>query len=220
MADSGMAEAGAEFAITPIPKLNANDELLVYYKNYTTLVGGGTVVTTACEKPDYAVRFIDWFYSEEGSFIANYGIEGVTFNYNKDGKPVHTDLIAHNPDGMTSTYAQVRYLIHNGFMVFILDREEDVQSEAALKYRDLWSGVGKYNIMGTMYFTTDEGTERSAILNDINTYVGEFTLNAIQGLIDINNDSVWNEYVNTLKSQNIDRAVQITQDAYNRLMAR
>jgi putative aldouronate transport system substrate-binding protein len=173
---------------------------------------------SSCLHPEYAVRFIDYFYSEEGAMLANYGIEGITYEI-INGKPMQTELITKNPDGLTTTMAQARYLIHNGFMVFLLGREEDVQSQTALEYRDLWSPTGEWNIVGNISYITEEGTERSILLNDISTYVNEMTVKFIMGVTDLN-DTTWNEYVKRLQSMKVDRVVELTQKAYNRYQSR
>lgn len=214
LSNVGMAPAGANFTLPIIPKLNKGDDLFVNMKTYENVTGPGAAITTACDTPEYAVRFMDYFYSEEGMITANYGVEGETFTY-VDGKPVHTDLIAKNPDGMTTTNAQVRYLIHNGFMVFILDREEDVQSATALEYRENWGGIGKYNITANLTYSAEEGQERSAILQDINTRVDEYVNKAITGNIQIT-DETWNAFLSDLKTMKLERAVAITQTAYDR----
>lgn len=220
-ADSGLAEAGSFFSLVKYPKLNKNDELLAAFKGYGegTLGGGmGGIITTACKYPEYAVRFLDYLYSEEGSMITNYGVEGVTYSI-VDGKPRHTDLIASNPDGMTTTTAQHVYLINNGIVIFMLDREEDTQSEAALEYREIWADRGKYNIVGNLSYTAAEGAERSGIMNDANTLIEEFTVKVIMGETQLNDDT-WNTYITQLKNMGIERAVAITQAAYDRYQSR
>ena len=55
-----------------------------------------------------AVWLLDWLYSEEGQICYNFGIEGESYEM-KDGKPVYTDLIMNNPDGMSVAQALAAY---------------------------------------------------------------------------------------------------------------
>ena len=66
-------------------------------------------VSTACEDVELVVRFFNYFFTEEGSLLANYGTEGFTFTYNDRGDPVYTEVITNNPQGMTMDVALALY---------------------------------------------------------------------------------------------------------------
>ena len=162
----GAAEEGAIFSLVRPPKLSKSDPLYIAMKGVgeANLTGGGAVITTDCENPEVAVRFIDWFYGEEGALISNYGIEGVTFNYDENNRPVHTELLARNPEGMAPSAAQQRYLIHNGFVLLMLDRLEDNLDEYGREYIELWADRGIY-IVGNL--TYSRRVERYSVILSI-----------------------------------------------------
>ena len=56
--------------------------------NMATIV---TVITSACKDPVAAVKLIDYMYTEEGSSLLTWGIEGESWEW-QDGKKVLTDL--------------------------------------------------------------------------------------------------------------------------------
>lgn len=217
----GAVEEGALLTLVKVPKLSKSDPLYVGMKGVgeANLMTGGTVISTDCENIEAAVRFIDWFYGEEGSLIANYGIEGVTFNYDENNHPVHTDLLANNPEGMAPSAAQQRYLIHNGFMLLLLDRLEDNLNEYGREYIQLWADRGIYNIVGNLTYTPEEGQRYSAIINDLQTYVEEFAIKCIMGELEIN-DSNWDNYINTIESMGEEECRSIIQAAYDRFLSR
>lgn len=221
LARVGVAEEGANFTLTkwPVKEAGTNPPVAMNGEGAGTMGGGaGGMIFATCEYPEYAIRFIDYLYSEEGMLLSNYGIEGETFEY-VDGKPLQTELITKNPDGLTTTMAQERYLIHNGFVVFMLDREEDVQSETALEYRTVWAPTGKWNVVGNLTYTSEEGSELAVIQNDLKTYVDEMTCKFIMGTEELN-DTTWNEFVSQVKSMKVDRLIEITQAAYDRYQSR
>jgi len=221
LANIAAAEAGAYFTLTKWPVKEAGTSPSVAFRGEgegELLSEFGAMIFKSCKYPEYASRFIDYFYSEEGAFVANYGIEGVTYNL-IDGKPMQTELITNNPDGISNITAQSRYLVHNGFMLFMLGREEDVQSEAALEYRDLWSPAGKWNITGSLSYTVEEGIERSNLLNEIQAYVTEQTVKFIMGVNELN-DNTWSDFTKQIKSMGVERVTQITQNAFDRYQAR
>lgn len=166
-----------------------------------------------------AIRWCDWLYSEDGYMMSNYGVEGVTFNYDENGHPMLTELVANNPDIPGIGNSMEYYLIHNGNVVFLLDREEDQQSEESLTYNELWNDRGDWNISGLMSYTAEEGEERSALVTDLSTLVTEFTCKVIMGETELNDDS-WNTFQRQLSQMNIERVVEITQASYSRYLAR
>lgn len=55
-----------------------------YHTSTSTLTGQGTFsITSSCPDVELAVSVLDWRYSEEGSFLFNYGIEGISFEYDE-----------------------------------------------------------------------------------------------------------------------------------------
>lgn len=217
-ADNDLAEENAYFSLAPRPKLHEDDELLVSFANSTNMTTGGTAVAASCKYPEYAIQMLDYLYSEEGSFLANYGIEGVTFEY-VDGEPRLTDLITNDPV-LNTDDAQQKYLLHNGPLLIMLDRvQAPYFGTEGIRYNDIWGGVGKYNIMGALTFSAEEGSERADILNNANTYVSEFLLRAITGEIELD-DASWTRYMTDLENMNLARADEITQSAYDRMQSR
>jgi len=107
-------------------------------------------------------------------------------------------------------------LIHNGPMYFYLDREEDVLDEEGIKYAELWDLPYPRTITG-LSFTSDEGTTKATIMNDINTFISENVARFIVG------DKSFDEYdafVDQIKSMDIDKVVEIYKDAYTRYQNR
>ena len=57
-----------------------------------------------------------------------------------------------------------------------------------------------------------ENTERSAIMNNVNTYISEMRLKFITGSAALD-DATWAEYLATLENYGLSRAIEITQTA-------
>ncbi len=56
--------------------------------------GNGSIFSISANSkyPDYALRLIEWFYSEEGYLTNCYGPKGVTWDYDANGNPQITEL--------------------------------------------------------------------------------------------------------------------------------
>lgn len=59
------------------------------YRGLTT--GQGVGITTACEDPVAAIKFLDYLCSDEGQVLVNWGIEGVNYHIDEEGHRYRTD---------------------------------------------------------------------------------------------------------------------------------
>ncbi len=66
---------------------------------------GSFAITDKNEHPEATVRWMDYFYSDEGAKLFFMGIEGETFEETEDGQYVYVDEILDNPDGLTQDQA-------------------------------------------------------------------------------------------------------------------
>ena len=57
----------------------------------------GVVITTACEEPEMAAEFLNWWYTDDGFLASSYGQEASATPM-VDGKPQFTDTVLNNPD--------------------------------------------------------------------------------------------------------------------------
>ena len=220
-ANTGMAEAGTFTCMVAQPTLERGvpNKIGAHGTDASRIVAAsGDVVFASGDHVEEAIALIDYLYSEEGAFLRTYGVEGETFEYDADGKPVYTNMIVDNPDMVFAVARQV-YLRHNGSM-YLLEAEEQASSDPyALTYYDVWNNIGEWNLDGNITYTADENAERAALMADIETYVGEYAAKVIAGMTPLNDDT-WNDYLSTMEQMNIDRVTEITQDAYDRYLAR
>lgn len=56
-------------------------------------------ISTKCANPELAVQWCDFWYSQQGILLTNYGIENESYTL-ENGEPVFTDIILANPDGL------------------------------------------------------------------------------------------------------------------------
>ena len=157
---------------------------------------------------------LDLVYSEEGTLHANWGWEGVHFEYDENGKPYYLPWMK-DPDQGTN---RALYLIHSRPKMDLMDGIEDGLAADALDYYDIWNDVGEWNLPA-LTFTTEEAEEMGSIQNDIATYVQEFTVKAIVGQQEVN-DQTWAEFVSALENMGVAKLTELYQSAFDRFMAR
>lgn len=74
----------------------------------------------------------------------------------------------------------------------------------------------KYRLMdGFFKYDANENAELTAIQADINTYVDTAIAQFITGTLEIN-DANWENYISTLNSMGLERALEIMQVGYER----
>lgn len=83
--DNGFADA--EWAMCDTQIKSSNDGIFYGLNNDDKNHTSATMITSMAKDYDSIFKLLDWFYSEEGTFFASYGLEGREYNM-VDGKPV------------------------------------------------------------------------------------------------------------------------------------
>lgn len=181
--------------------------------------GSDWVITTDCEEPEYAAMMIDYLYSEEGILLTNYGVEGVSYEL-VDGKPVFTELMTANPDGLSFNHALAIYCLFNTAGVYSDNsRMDSTYSEPQLQSREAWAAHNDnaYVYPSAAVMTIPESEEYNAIYANIETYVEETILSMIIGAIPVDE---YESFTATLEEMGIQDCIDIQQAALDRYNAR
>lgn len=91
-----------------------------------------------CQNIELVAKWIDFAFSDQGSMIYSYGIEGETYTLDADGNPQFTALITDSPDGLGMITACNLYAIQTGVGYVDQNRFLSGYSEAALEAGDIW----------------------------------------------------------------------------------
>jgi len=205
------------------PKVNASDDR-VQFRCYPGKVGQGFSVSTACGNPELLLKWIDYMYSDEGSLLISFGPEGESLEF-VDGKPQYTDLVVNNPDVLFTTNRYI-YSLNSGpylqhtyrFVRYTTGDAYHQQGMNTVTAQNIWleSGVD-YMMPDRRTMTSDEGSEYSALYNDIKSLVDENTLKIIMGQVSVDE---WENVVSQIRSMNVDKVITIQQNALDRYNAR
>lgn len=74
----------------PLPMTMDKDTKCPILMDQGLVVGQGVAITTACKYPVEAIKFIDFLCSDEGQVLTNWGIEGVNYFVDENGKRYRT----------------------------------------------------------------------------------------------------------------------------------
>ena len=185
----------------------------------TAALGTEVVITTNCEQLELAMRWCDWWYTEDGYYTANYGIEGVSFEFDADGNAKYTDVIL-NPADTTINIAQSLYTCGNGMLLCVQDPERAYQwyTEDKIEAEKLWATVSKATaLMPTLSLTAEESDVLGKSYSDIQTYLETMIPKFIMGTESFDN---WDSFIQAIKDMNIDECIAVEQAALDRYNAR
>lgn len=214
---------GMVVSALPSPKLAESDT--VHIRLADVLVPpAGIAISADCEHKEIAMQWLDYLFTEEGATLANYGIEGETFEYADDGSVVFTDLILNNPDGMTVSQAIRTKMLLPSLVPSHYDWTRELISinEKDVASYDIWGApdhLDDWVMPSGVSLTSEESTELASYYADIQTYFKEVSNQFISGVLDVDGED-WDAYISTLEGMNLERCVEIRQAALDRYLAR
>ena len=183
--------------------------------------GVGWGISSQCKDPVTVIKFMDYFFTEEGSDLMNWGIEGDTFTRDADGSKHFTDTVLQSeltPIGyLRSIGAQYRIgMCQDGDYEYATMKEDGIEANKLYNGHDEWfdDSLPPY-LDGKMAlkYTSDDETEYKNIMASIKPYVDEKFQSWILGVNDF--DSEYDTFIKELKARGIDRALEINQIAYD-----
>ena len=179
--------------------------------------GGGAAISTRNKYPVESIKWLNFWWTEEGHNLANFGIEGLTYNW-VNGFPQYTDLIMKNPDGLSVVNALSKYAPDGGSGRAWRQDSRYWQQMMALpqQYESGQMLVTTGDVSRCLFPTTptvDESREEASLLNEINTYRDEMTVKFIVGVEPL---SKFDDYLKRINSMGVPRVLQIEQAALDR----
>ena len=219
---SGARVANLPFKIEscPIPRLTENSKMH-FGVNLNMRSGDETSIVSTSKNIPAAMKFLNYGFSDEGSMLFNFGIEGKTYNM-VNGRAVYTDYILNHPQ-FTTENANYILRIHFAPKRLLSDlycNPTVVKSPESVAFRERWSDDpnedGDY-VLPPISLTPEENTRRAEIMTNVNTYTNEMILKFIIGTEPLSN---FDRYIAQLNQYGMQEAIRITQAAYDRYMAK
>lgn len=173
-----------------------------------------------CENPELVVQMIDWLFTEEGSRLASYGVEGEAYNMAPDGTIELTELITNNPSGLSASTAMIIYA--GDLIPTIKDNSRllstfDERTIDAIEFAGEQEKDGAYNLPSGIknFFTQEEEDIYAQYSPDLLTYMSEHALAFLMGQESLDNLP---EFKQTLRDLHIEDIIGVYQSAYDRMM--
>lgn len=166
-----------------------------------------------------ALAWLDYFWTEEGFYMCNFGIEGETFEF-VDGHAQFTKLVTEDPSGMAQ--AVTKYGAWNGTFVGIQAedflRAKNALTPAVPEAVTTWTknNEAKNHIMPKVCLTADEKQVYTDAWSPISTYVKETVAKYVKGEEKID----WATFEKTIEGMGVQKCIDAYQAAYERYLAK
>lgn len=174
---------------------------------------GAFVITAACEDPGLALRWVDYFYSDEGVAFYHYGIENDTYVKNEDGSLSYVnDIMAQvsgdkSYDEVVSQYSPYcggnnpTIMSYPGYAGMEMSAIPVASANTLVNYLPevIWP---------IMTHTSEETEVLSTIGSDLDNYVAQTCAEFLTGERELN-DAEWGAYVQRTKDMGVDKVIEV-----------
>lgn len=171
---------------------------------------GAFVITSENEHPEATVRWVDYFYGEEGMELFFTGVEGVTYELDEEG---NKEFIVGTTEEELSEYLTYP----GGFYPSFVTSEYFNGAENTEMSWEAVEGLEPYmieKVYPEFIFTEDEAKVMDTTGADIQKYVNEMADQFITGQVPF---SEWDNYVDTINGMNLEEYMNVQQAAFDRL---
>ncbi len=189
----------------------------VNLKNWAAAAEGNAITSAAVKagKVDKILELFNYMYSEDGTTLISWGMEGVSFDYDADGNKVWKDVVLNNEGGLSSDTVMQYCIPTRGEFPKIMDLEAwmtvDCASEDGKRELDYNYGADKDLIIPNILLTGEDAETYTMIMNDVNTAIAETFLSVIIGNKD---EGAIDELFKTIDNMGIKQAMDIYTKVY------
>ena len=201
-----------------------------YFSKFGVAGGVGALIPASSKKGSLAMRWVDWFYSEEGAITAFYGAEGMSWEKPAPGDVGLEGVAKYKSRTMKEGEPYFGNVGWGGVPHYITAATRVSFVAPADIYEPKGTGFEKYlhtqtrdnyapfgpplkDILPPLFYAEADVQEISQIKTSINTYVEESMARFVTG--DLKVDADWDKFLAELKKIGLDRYLQLVQKAYD-----
>lgn len=174
-------------------------------------------IAKSSQHKEELVKYIDYYYSDSGVLLMNWGLYGETYTI-ENGEKKYTAKVTQHESLSTS-----EYMWNYVSPVWIGPMLVDVASSKATRAPEAWEGIQIWATVSDkiklpiVYFTQEEQNIVTERMTDINTLVAETMSGFIDGSKTL--DADYKAFVDTLRGLGIQEVIDTYQKAYDRFLA-
>lgn len=202
------------FNLQPIaPPMNTKGQIVEEFVRTPNKPDGWAIATQSKYKVE-VMKYMNFWFTEEGRRLSNFGIEGVQYDM-IDGKPIFKPEILNSSTNVLDQLWNIGAQIPKGFYQdFEYERQwlNPIAKKGIEMYMENGYLADAYPVLA---LTTDEKAAYDKVYTNITTYAEEMQQKWLLGAEDV--ESTWDEYITTLIEYGVEDLVATQQAAYNRL---
>lgn len=183
-----------------------------------SVAGQNTFITNVNQHVADTVRWVDWFYSDEGIEHYFMGVEGETYEFDENGEPQFTDFVISNPDGLNMEEALGSYVCWSGganpSVADDLHFGNHLIPELTVDAAQALSEYSPEEVWGTFNYAAEDSDRISVLTTDISTYLSDMTAKFITGETGFDQWDSYKDQVDKMGLEEYREIVQRTVDAY------
>lgn len=215
-------------AVAGMPRVTKDPTAQYVWNDEVALVttNAGFSMSSTCENPELVCQWENFFWTEAGYYLANYGTEGESYHMDGDTPVFDWDqpLTVTGRNAPNAEMAQQLFTMLR-FASFYVDNDMLLATfpQSGLDAVKLWTVEGStdarnYPSGAKGSFTTDESLEIAEFENDMLTTAQESAMKFLDGSVELNDEN-WDAYVQTVRDMGMDRLLEIYQNVYDEYMA-
>ena len=210
-------------ALAPLSDKTGKGGYIVVSEDIVTL---DAFITKDCENPEFAMKFLDFFYADETVTRARHGEKDVDW---KEGSGMdiygnEVKVVVVNGQAFfegTKTWGRNVLSIqtpmnYNNCAQAVSESETRVAKLLKPAYDYSQTYPIKENTVRSLEYTTAEDLEREQYESALLNYVKEQTKYFVMGELNPNSDSDWNAYVKQIEEIGLKKMLDVQQSAYDR----
>lgn len=180
---------------------------------------GAFAITNKCKYPEVAMRWIDYFYGDDGIKHLYLGVEGKTFKKNADGtyEYLESEIIKNEPAGTKFDQVIAKFFAWSGGYMPTLIKTEYFRAGETMpinvKAAENMKPYFPKEIWSAFTYTQEEREKMQPIETDVIAYVTQMVPQFIAGKASF---AEWDSYVEKIKKMGIEDYLKIYQAAYER----
>jgi len=215
------------FSLVACPSPAANKgEISKFQMRYNEATNTAVGITPECGNYEAAISWYDYFYSEEGTILQVFGVEGDTFTVEEiDGEKhyVYTDKIINHEGADSMTNALYKYMLpsnHPGYNQHADYLNGYYQYEEQKEALEIWnraSDLAADVVLPTLAYTEEE-LEENTTIDEIATPTLEVAICDI--ILGKRSIDTYDDAVAQAKADGYDDYIANVQAAYDRFMAK
>lgn len=214
-----------DMTVCPVPNVVEDPTAEYVWQQETSLVTNGFSMSNDVQDPELVCKWMNYFWTTDGYYMANYGEEGESFHFDGDtaifdwDQPITvTGRTAGNAEMALELFTMKR------FTSFYADHDRlfPTFADSALTAIEMWNGEGSdqrfYPTSLESGFTVEENEAIAEYEADLLTYAAEECLKFMTGALELNDEN-WDNYVSTCEEMGINEIVEVYQNAYDQFLA-